>query len=120
MASSKLQSAMEHEGDDARMDMSPMIDMVFLLLVFFIVVSTPMVVKMDAEVAPSVAYNAKKPEQKEVEKKEDKSVIVVNDLDALDDGRRRNAVRVRDLDEHAVLREQQRRVRCCNFLLLLS
>jgi biopolymer transport protein ExbD len=62
--SNKLRSLNGKTEDEAKMDMSPMIDMVFLLLVFFIVVSTPMVVKMDAEVAPSVAYNAKKPEQK--------------------------------------------------------
>ena len=44
--------------DGEEMDMSPMIDMVFLLLIFFIVVSTPMIVTQDPEVAPSVAYNA--------------------------------------------------------------
>ena len=45
MASSKLQSAMEHQGDDAKMDMSPMIDMVFLLLIFFMVASRMVTVK---------------------------------------------------------------------------
>ena len=34
------------------------------MLVFFIVVSTPMIVKMDAEVKPAVAYNSKDPEDK--------------------------------------------------------
>lgn len=62
--SNKLRALNAKEGEDLKMDMSPMIDMVFLLLVFFIVVSTPMVVKMDAEVKPSVAYNAKEPEEK--------------------------------------------------------
>lgn len=62
--SNKLRALNGKEGEDLKMDMSPMIDMVFLLLVFFIVVSTPMVVKMDAEVKPSVAYNAKQPEEK--------------------------------------------------------
>ena len=47
MASSKLQSAMEEQGDDARMDMSPMIDMVFLLLIFFMVASRMVTVKVD-------------------------------------------------------------------------
>ena len=62
--SNKLRKLNAKTEEEAKMDMSPMIDMVFLLLVFFIVVSTPMVVKMDAEVKPSVAYNAKKPEKK--------------------------------------------------------
>jgi len=44
--------------------MSPMIDMVFLLLIFFIVVSSPLVVKMDPEVKPAVAYNAIDPGEK--------------------------------------------------------
>jgi len=62
--SNKLRELNAREETEGKMDMSPMIDMVFLLLVFFIVVSTPMVVKMDAEVKPSVAYNAKQPEEK--------------------------------------------------------
>jgi len=41
-----------------------MIDMVFLLLIFFIVVSSPMHVKQDPDVKPSVAYNSIKPEDK--------------------------------------------------------
>ena len=62
--SNKLRSLNGQAEEELKMDMSPMIDMVFLLLIFFIVVSTPMVVKMDAEVKPSVAYNAKKSEDK--------------------------------------------------------
>ena len=62
--SNKLRELNAQEEKEGKMDMSPMIDMVFLLLVFFIVVSTPMVVKMDAKVKPSVAYNAKQPEEK--------------------------------------------------------
>ena len=57
MASDKLRGEMGKEEKEDEMDMSPMIDMVFLLLIFFIVVSTPMVVTQDPEVAPSVAYN---------------------------------------------------------------
>lgn len=64
MASNKLRSLNGQPDEELKMDMSPMIDMVFLLLIFFIVVSTPKVVKMDAEVKPSVAYNAKDPEVK--------------------------------------------------------
>lgn len=62
--SKKLSKLNAQEDKDLEMDMSPMIDMVFLLLVFFIVVSTPMIVKMDAEVKPAVAYNSKDPEDK--------------------------------------------------------
>ncbi len=62
--SDRLRALNSKEDEEMKMDMSPMIDMVFLLLIFFIVVSTPMVVKMDAEVKPSVAYNAKDPENK--------------------------------------------------------
>ncbi len=58
MASDKLRGEMGKEEKEDEMDMSPMIDMVFLLLIFFIVVSTPMVVTQDPEVAPSVAYNS--------------------------------------------------------------
>jgi biopolymer transport protein ExbD len=39
--------------------MSPMIDMVFLLLIFFIVNATAIIVKTDPEVLPPVAKNAK-------------------------------------------------------------
>lgn len=65
MASNKLRSLSSQPDEELKMDMSPMIDMVFLLLIFFIVVSTPKVVKMDAEVKPSVAYNAADPKAKD-------------------------------------------------------
>ena len=39
------------------MDMSPMIDMVFLLLLFFLVVSSPKTIQIDAKVEPPVASN---------------------------------------------------------------
>lgn len=58
MASNKLRALNQKEEAGEEMDMSPMIDMVFLLLIFFIVVSTPLIVTQDPEVAPSVAYNA--------------------------------------------------------------
>lgn len=64
MASDKLRALNAKEEKEAEMDMSPMIDMVFLLLIFFIVVSTPLVVKVDPEVKPAVAYNSVKPEDK--------------------------------------------------------
>jgi len=43
------------QGEDVQMDMSPMIDCVFLLLIFFIVVSTQSVVETDPKVAPTIA-----------------------------------------------------------------
>jgi len=45
--------------------MSPMIDMVFLLLIFFIVNATAIIVKTDPEVKPPVAKNALLQENKE-------------------------------------------------------
>lgn len=64
MASDRLRALNGRGDEELKMDMSPMIDMVFLLLIFFIVVSSPMVVEQDPEVEPAVAYNAMKPEEK--------------------------------------------------------
>ena len=58
MASNKLRAVNEDQGEDAEMDMSPMIDMVFLLLLFFLVVSNPKTIPIDPELEPSVAKNA--------------------------------------------------------------
>ena len=41
------------------MDMSPMIDMVFLLLLFFLVVSNPKTIKIDPDLKPPIADAAK-------------------------------------------------------------
>jgi biopolymer transport protein ExbD len=62
MASSKLSSARSVEDEQAKLDMSPMIDMVFLLLIFFIVNATAIIVKTDPEVSPPVANNSKRQE----------------------------------------------------------
>lgn len=62
MASSKLRALNAKQDKEPVMDLSPMIDMVFLLLIFFIVVSTPMVVKMDPTVKPAIAFFSTKPE----------------------------------------------------------
>ena len=59
MASKKLRGAKTAKEDELKVDMSPMIDMVFLLLIFFIVASTAIVVKQDSEVDPSIAENSK-------------------------------------------------------------
>ena len=49
---------MEAQDKDAKMDMSPMIDMVFLLLIFFMVASTLIVNRLDPNVQPPVADSA--------------------------------------------------------------
>lgn len=59
MASKKLRQSSAADDDDAKVDMSPMIDMVFLLLIFFIVNATAIIVKTDPEVLPPVAKNSK-------------------------------------------------------------
>lgn len=59
MASSKLRRAATAQEDETKVDMSPMIDMVFLLLIFFIVNATAIIVKTDPEVLPPVAKNSK-------------------------------------------------------------
>jgi len=57
MASDRLRSVNKEEGEAAEMDMSPMIDMVFLLLLFFLVVSNPKTIQIDEQVKPPVASN---------------------------------------------------------------
>ena len=59
MASKKLRRSNAADDDEAKVDMSPMIDMVFLLLIFFIVNATAIIVKTDPEVLPPVAKNSK-------------------------------------------------------------
>ena len=62
MATHKLRKSRSIEDDDAKVDMSPMIDMVFLLLIFFIVNATAIIVKTDPKVLPPIAANSKKQE----------------------------------------------------------
>ena len=62
MASSKLKQTRSPEDEQAKLDMSPMIDMVFLLLIFFIVNATAIIVKTDPDVVPPVAKNSKRQE----------------------------------------------------------
>ncbi len=62
MASNKMRNAQREKDDEMAVDMSPMIDMVFLLLIFFLVNATMIVVKMDKNVIPPVASNSKKQE----------------------------------------------------------
>ena len=58
MASSKLIAAAAGPEEELKMDMSPMIDLVFLLLIFFMVNSTLIVVRIDQEVKIPVAPKA--------------------------------------------------------------
>ncbi len=52
MASEKLKALRLDEGDAMPMDMSSMIDLVFLLLIFFMVSSHLIIVQIDKRVAP--------------------------------------------------------------------
>jgi biopolymer transport protein ExbD len=59
MASEKLQAATESiQSEELQMDMSSMIDLVFLLLIFFMVSSHLIIVKIDKRVKPPTAKNA--------------------------------------------------------------
>lgn len=62
MPSSKIRKAANPKDDEAKVDMSPMIDMVFLLLIFFIVNATAIIVQTDPDVLPPVAKNSKRQE----------------------------------------------------------
>ena len=55
MASPKLIAASRDDLEDIQQDMSPMIDLVFLLLIFFMTASTLIVNRLDPEVTPPVA-----------------------------------------------------------------
>lgn len=71
MSSKKLRATQAGDGEELKVDMSPMIDMVFLLLIFFIVNASIVIVKMDKKVKIPIALNAKKQESK-------KGRIVIN------------------------------------------
>ena len=58
MASPKLIAASREDLEDIQQDMSPMIDLVFLLLIFFMTASTLIVNRLDPEVEPPVADKA--------------------------------------------------------------
>ncbi len=59
------------DDNEAKVDMSPMIDMVFLLLIFFIVNATAIIVQTDPKVLPPVAANS-------IRQKDGSGRIVVN------------------------------------------
>jgi biopolymer transport protein ExbD len=60
MAASKLRNASAEPEAECTLDMSPMIDMVFLLLIFFIVNATAIIVKTDPKVKPPIAANSQR------------------------------------------------------------
>lgn len=64
MASKRLRAANSKGEEGLAVDMSPMIDMVFLLLIFFIVTANLVVVKMDKKVQVPVAENSSPQEKK--------------------------------------------------------
>jgi len=64
MASSKLRATQQEQEDDTQVDMSPMIDMVFLLLIFFIVNATLIIVEMDKRVKVPIARYSEKQNDK--------------------------------------------------------
>jgi biopolymer transport protein ExbD len=59
MASSKLRGSTSTGQEELKIDMSPMIDMVFLLLLFFLVNATAIIVKQDPKVNPPIAANSR-------------------------------------------------------------
>ncbi len=65
MASSKLRETSADPESECALDMSPMIDMVFLLLIFFIVNATAIIVKTDPKVKPPVAEHSEAQKVKE-------------------------------------------------------
>lgn len=62
MASKKLQQLNANQGEEMKVDMSPMIDMVFLLLIFFVVNSRIIIASHDDRVDVPIAKNSDKPE----------------------------------------------------------
>lgn len=61
-SSSKLRDSITGDAFSAELDMSPMIDMVFLLLLFFLVNATAIIVRNDPSITPPVASAGKKQE----------------------------------------------------------
>jgi biopolymer transport protein ExbD len=58
MASKKLRHVQHESEDDCQVDMSPMIDMVFLLLIFFLVNATLIIVEMDKAITVPIAKHS--------------------------------------------------------------
>ncbi|MCF7674627.1 MAG: biopolymer transporter ExbD [Akkermansiaceae bacterium] len=71
MASAKFRKSTIDADSNTELDMSPMIDMVFLLLLFFLVNATAIIVRNDPEVTPPIASAGKK-------QKDGRGRIVIN------------------------------------------
>ncbi len=65
MPSEKLRKLNSDEGETMPMDMSSMIDLVFLLLIFFMVASHLITTQIDKRVEPPIAANAVVPKNGE-------------------------------------------------------
>jgi len=65
MPSEKLRKLKQDEGENMPMDMSSMIDLVFLLLIFFMVASHLITTQVDKRVEPPIAKNAVVPKNSE-------------------------------------------------------
>ena len=61
MPSDKLRKMRSDQGEDLPMDVSSMIDLVFLLLIFFMVSSHLIIVQIDRRVKPPTAKNGEVP-----------------------------------------------------------
>lgn len=59
MASAKMRIAMRGQLEELKLELSPMIDLVFLLLIFFMVTSRLIIIRQDPEVQIPVAEHAK-------------------------------------------------------------
>ncbi len=59
MASAKMRGAMRGQLEELKLDLSPMIDLVFLLLIFFMVTSRLIIIRQDPDVQIPVAEHAK-------------------------------------------------------------
>lgn len=59
MASSRKKATTAQIDEDVPVDMSPMIDLTFLLLVFFMVASHLITIQIDRRVAPPIAKNSR-------------------------------------------------------------
>lgn len=105
MASNRLREVNKQEGEAAEMDMSPMIDMVFLLLLFFLVVSNPKTIKIDPNLEPPVAKNSQAADTKN-------GKIVINirkDGTIVQEDTKTVMVEVSDIQEH--LEKEKERVK---------
>ena len=108
--SNKLRASLGSDEKEMSVDMSPMIDMVFLLLIFFLVTANMIVVKQDPDVKPPIAANSIVPE-------DSKGRIVINIYEdgtfADVDGRENGKVLANEdeVEDHVANRAQEEKVK---------